>query len=167
MANAIYDPRIEPHHFVCVIDDESRARLGRMEAVKGMTSTLGNRVVSIRADGIKIERAGDGKEYLVQGADVLLSVAREFGYGKKPAEIADGLIAEIERIGCVNILFRFERERRDLWRRLNQHPTPVQPPEFKMIKYTEYDRVMAAFATRKRAIEFGGVKSERSTEVAA
>lgn len=62
MANAIYVPRIEPHQFVCVVDDESRARLGRMEAIKGMMSTLGNRVVSIRADSIKMERAGDGKD---------------------------------------------------------------------------------------------------------
>src|SRR5215210_207876 len=101
MTNAIYDPRIEPHQFVCVVDDGSRARLGQMEAVEGMTSTRGNRVVSIRADGIKMKRAGDGKEYLVRGADVFLSVAREFGYGKTPAEVADGLISEIERITCV------------------------------------------------------------------
>ena len=88
MANAIYDPRIEPDHFVCVIDDKSRARMGSMEAIKCMTSTLGNRVVSIRADGIKMERAGDGKDSWVQGADVLLSVARELGHGKTPAGAA-------------------------------------------------------------------------------
>ena len=155
MANSVYDPRCEPRWRATVIDDETRARLGFVDVFQNMRSTLGNRVVSIRADGIKMSRAADGSEYVVRGLDVYLTVAREFGFNMTPAEIADGLIAAIARITTLNALFRFERERRDLWRRLNQHPTPIQPPEFKMIKYTEYDRVMKEFATRKRAIEQG------------
>jgi hypothetical protein len=155
MANSIYDPRIEPLWHVSVVDDESRARLGRMPCYENMTSTLGNRVISIRADGVRMRRATDGEEYIVRGVDIFLSVARQFGFNMTPAEIADCLINVIAGIISVNVLFRFEREWRDLGRRLNQHPTAVQPPEFKMIKYTEYDRVMKAYATRKRVIEQG------------
>lgn len=158
MANSTYDPRVEPHWFACVVDDETRERVGRVEVIEGMESTLGNQVISIRADGIKMCRAGDGVEYIVRGLDVPLSIARAFGFGKTAAQIADDLIAEISGILTLNALFRFERQRRDLWRRLNQHPTPVQPPEFKSIKFTEYDRVMKEYAIRKRAIEQGKVR---------
>ena len=155
MANSVYDPRTERLWRVSVIDEETRARLGRMPCYVNMTSTLGNRVVAVRKDGIRVCRAADGHEYTVRGADVYLSVARQFGFNMTPAEIADGLINAIADIPHLNALFRFEREWRDLWRRLNQHPTAVQPPEFKTIKYTEYDRVMKAYAERKRAIELG------------
>ena len=155
MANSVYDPRTERLWHVSVIDEETRARLGRMPCYVNMTSTLGNRVVTVRKDGIRMCRATDGHEYTVRGADVYLSVARQFGFNMTPAEIADGLINAIADIPHLNALFRFEREWRDLWRRLNQHPTAVQPPEFKTIKYTEYDRVMKAYAERKRAIELG------------
>lgn len=155
MANSVYDPRNERLWHVSVINEETRVRLGMMPCYVNMTSTLGNRVIAVRKDGIRMCRAADGHEYTVRGADVYLSVARQFGFNMTPAEIADDLIAAIARITSLNALFRFERERRDLWRRLNQHPTPVQPPEFKVIKYTGYDRVMKEFATRKRAIEQG------------
>lgn len=155
MANSVYDPRNERLWYVSVIEEETRARLGRMPCYVNMTSTLGNRVVAVRKDGIRMCRATDGREYTVREADVYLSVARQFGFNMTPAEIADGLINAIADIPHLNALFRYEREWRDLWRRLNQHPTAVQPPEFKTIKYTEYDRVMKAYAERKRAIEQG------------
>jgi hypothetical protein len=155
VANAIYDARNEPHQFVSVIDDETRERVGRMKAIEGMRSTLGNLVVSICRDGIKFRHAVGGDEYKAKGADITLSIAREFGFGKKPSEVADGLIAEIEIITSLNRLYRFERERRDLWRRLVEHACEVQPPEYKVTKFTEYFRVMATYAARKRAIEIG------------
>ena len=80
MANSIYDPRIEPLWHVSVVDDESRARLGRMPCYENMTSTLGNHVISIRADGVRMRRARDGEEYIVRGVDIFLSVARQFGF---------------------------------------------------------------------------------------
>lgn len=155
MANAIYDPRIEPHWRASVIEDETHARLGWLECVVGLTSTRGNRVIAVRFNGIRMRRAADGEEYMVRGLDVYLSVARAFGFNMTPAQIADGLINTIAGVTSLNVLFNFERDWRDLWRRLNQHPTPIQPPEFKTIKYTEYHRVMEAYATRKRAIEQG------------
>src|SRR5215204_2091763 len=98
MANSTYDPRVEPHWYASVVDDETRARVGRVEVIEGMSSTLGNKVVSTRAGGIKMCRASDGTEYIVRGLDVPLSIARAFGYEKTPAEVADGLIAEIAGI---------------------------------------------------------------------
>jgi hypothetical protein len=98
MANSIYDPRIEPLWHVSVVDDESRARLGRMPCYENMTSTLGNRVISIRADGVRMRRTTDGEEYIVRSVDIFLSVARQFGFNMTPAEIADGLINVIAGI---------------------------------------------------------------------
>lgn len=155
MANSIYDPRIEPRAFVVVVDEGTRARLGRMECVEGMRSTLGNLVIAICANGIKLQRNGSDKEYFVKEAEVFHEEARRFGFGNTPEEIADGLIIGIKECVTLNQLDRFEREWRDLWRRLNQHPTKVQPPGFTSTKFTEYDRVMKNFATKKRQLETG------------
>lgn len=155
MANSIYDPRIEPHAYVVIIDEETRARLCQMECVVGMRSTLGNRVISICANGIKLQRGNSEEEYFVREAEVFLEEAQKFGFGKTPAEIADGLITGINECRTLNSLDRFERVWRDLWRRLNQHPTAIQPPGFMSTKFTEYDRVMGLFAKRKRQLEMG------------
>jgi hypothetical protein len=155
MANAIYDPRIEPHAYVIVLDDERRARLGVMEAIEGMTSTLGNRIISICANGIKMRKHGTGDEYFVNEAEISLTEARRFGWEKTPAQIADDLIEGINGCPHLNALDRFERTWRDMWRRLNQFPTEVQPPGYSVSAFTYYFHVMAAYANRKRQLERG------------
>lgn len=155
MPNSIYDPRVEPHFNVIVVDDESRERLGVMEAIVNMTSTLGNHVISITEGGIKLCKPASDREYFVQEAEIFKSEAERFGFCKAPAQIADALIEGINNCPHLNALDRYERHWRDLWRRLNQFPTEIQPPGFTSIKYTEYDRVMAGYAERKRRLESG------------
>ena len=160
MANAIYDPRIEPHHKVVVVDEETGRFLGWMEAVCNMTTTAGNSVESICVDGIKICDGQTGDEHMVKEAEIPLGVARQFGFERTPVEISDQLIAGINECRHLNGLWSFERRWRDLWRRLNQYPCEVQPPGHSNNSFTEYFRVMKAFAEHKRNLETGRTSNQ-------